>query len=376
MRDDHKKILIIDDEAVICSSCTQVLVEDGYRVESTQTGQAGVEKYRAAPFDVVFLDLKMPGMSGMEVLENLRSIDKNVIAVVITGYATIESAVESIKKGAFDFLPKPFTPDELRVIARRAFEQKRLLVETEKLRHEKERMREQFVSMVSHQLKVPLVAVQQYFEVILGGLAGDINDQQKQMIERSHKRIGELLKLIDDWLSFSRIDKERIAPQFSEFDLVELIKGTIEFLKPLADEKKVKLVLENRDSRMITAHKDFIREALTNLINNAIIYNKEDGKVVVKVSTDQNKVLIEISDTGIGIEKDVLPNIFDEFYRDKRVKLTLGSGLGLSIVKRIIEAHDGVIEVQSTVDTGSVFTIELPSSLSYSDVRSDHKGAA
>jgi two-component system sensor histidine kinase/response regulator len=356
---DHANILIVDDEVDICRSCTQILAGEGYSVENCQTGPAAIEKYRVVPCDVVFLDLKMPGMNGMEVLERLRYLDNHIIAVVITGYATIESAVESIKKGAFDFLPKPFTPNALRLIARRAVEHRRLLVEKDKLRREKERMREQFISMVSHQLKVPLVAVQQYFEVILGGMAGRVNEQQKQMIERSHTRIAELLKLIDDWLSFSRIDSRMIARWFSEFDVVELIRSIIEFLVPIAHERKVCLAFENKDACVMVAHKDFIREALINLINNAIIYNKENGEVRINVGKTASTIAIQIRDTGIGIAEDVLPNIFDEFYRDKRVKLTLGSGLGLSIVKRIIEAHHGTITVQSTVDVGSTFTIEL-----------------
>lgn len=354
------KILIIDDEPTICESCADVLRGDGYTVDSSRTGSSGLEKYHASSFDVVFLDLKMPGMSGMEVLERLRSMDENVVTVVITGYATVESAVESIKKGAFDFLPKPFTPEELRVIATRARQHRDLLLETGKLRYEKEKIRERFISMVSHQLKVPLVAVQQYFEVILGGMAGDVNEKQRRMLMRSQCRIGELLKLIDKWLSFSRIDREMLVQEYVDFDIVGVIKDIVRFLDPLTEEKSIKLSIEGKDICRVHAHRDFIYEALINLISNGINYSKEGGSVIVCVSRLPEVVRVEIKDTGIGIEKDVLPYIFDEFYRSRRAKVTLGSGLGLSIVKRIIEAHAGTITVKSTVDVGSTFIVELP----------------
>ncbi len=359
MGQERARILIVDDEADICRSCAQILVDEGYDVDTCLTGENAIKKYRSNPCDVVFLDLKMPGITGMEALERMREIDNNIIAVVITGYATIESAVASIKNGAFDFLPKPFTPGELRLIANRAVEQKRLLAEADKLRRDKEKMREQFVSMVSHQLKVPLAAVLQYFEVILGGMAGRVNEKQKQMILRSHTRLAELIKLIDDWLSFTRIDSAMITKYFSEFDIVTLIQGIVDFLIPVAQDKKVRLLFGSKGTCIVTAHKDFIREALTNLINNAIIYNKPGGEVHISVHRDDDSVIIQIRDTGIGIGKDALPNIFNEFYRDTRVKPTLGSGLGLSIVKRIIDGHHGTIDVESIIDVGSVFTVKL-----------------
>jgi signal transduction histidine kinase len=354
------KILIIDDEPTICQSCAQVLCGDGYTVDSGRTGAEGLDKYNTSLFDVVFLDLKMPGLSGMEVLERLRSADENVVTVVITGYATVESAVESIKRGAFDFLPKPFTPDELRIIAGRASKHRKLILEAANLRREKEKMRERFISMVSHQLKVPLVAVQQYFEVILGGMTGEINEKQKHMLMRSQCRIGELLKLIDKWLSFSRIDREMLVREYIDFDIVEVITNICTFLEPLADEKSIKISIEGDDTCRVRAHQEFIHEALTNLISNSINYNKKGGSVIVCVSRLPQAVRVEIKDTGIGIEKDALPHIFDEFYRSQRAKVTLGSGLGLSIVKRIIEAHTGTITVASVIDVGSTFVVELP----------------
>ena len=357
------KILIVDDEVAICTSCSHVLQQRDYVVETCYDGISGWKKFNDGEYDAIILDLKMPGMNGFEILEKMREKDKNVVIIVITGYATVESAIESMKKGAFDFLPKPFTPDELRVIIRRALDQRKLLLETERLRREKERMREMFVSMVSHQLKVPLVAVQQYFEVILGGMVGEVMQQQREILERSQTRISELLKLIDAWLSFSRIDGILLAREFTHIDITGLIKDVVSFLTSLAQEKSVTIKVRADHACFIDGHKIFLREAYTNLISNAINYNHTGGDVTITVEQRDGRVIVKLSDTGVGIEQDAIPYIFDEFYRAERVKrsgCTFGTGLGLSIVKRIIEAHGGKITVKSVVHVGSTFTVELP----------------
>lgn len=128
---DESKILVIDDEQVICDACSQMFTKDGYLVETCLEGTSGLEKIDNFKPDVVFVDLKMPGMSGIEVLEKIREKDKNVVTVIISGYGTVESAVESLNKGAFDFLPKPLTPEKLKVITRRALAERKSLLEVE-----------------------------------------------------------------------------------------------------------------------------------------------------------------------------------------------------------------------------------------------------
>jgi signal transduction histidine kinase len=354
------RILIIDDEESIRVSCARIFEQEGYDAEKCCDGASGILQCESAPFDVIFIDLKMPGMSGMEVLERIHMQYDKTVLIVITGYATIESAVESMKKGAFDFLPKPFTPEELRVITKRALDHRHLLLESERLRQEKDRMKEKFMAMLSHQLKHPLAAVQQYFEVILGGMAGNLEDRQKEMLERSRIRIQELLKLIDSWLSFSRIDEHMLVREFVQLDLVEMLGQIVAFYAPVAHEKRVTIDLRTEGVVLVSGHRDFLREAFTNLVSNAINYNRPGGTVVLTVKNANNKVAVAVSDTGIGIDKEALPHIFSEFYRSARAKVFLGSGLGLSIVQRIIDAHKGTIHVESTVDVGSTFTVELP----------------
>src|SRR5512136_2785208 len=144
--DNPAKIIIVDDEEVVLDSCTMILEGSNYIVKTAQDGTSGLELVNQFQPDLVFIDLKMPGIPGTEVLEKITHADPTIVCTVITGYATVSSAVEAMKKGAYDFLPKPFTPDEFRLITKRGLERRRLMLEANKLRSEKEMLRENFAA--------------------------------------------------------------------------------------------------------------------------------------------------------------------------------------------------------------------------------------
>jgi two-component system sensor histidine kinase/response regulator len=296
-------ILVIDDEKAMRDSCFQVLTKDGYRTETAEDGHSGLQKIREIKPDLVLVDLKMPGMSGMELLKKTADIDPNIVSVVITGYATIESAVEAMKRNAYDFLPKPFTPDQLRIIAGRGLEKRRLALESAQLQQEKEKMKEYFITLVSHQLRSPLVSIQQYFEVILEEGAGEVASRQKEMIEEASRRIDELLKLINDWLNMSRIEAGKLAEKFEPVDLVPVLSEIAKFLKPLAEDRKIALVeTDSNDSpAVVQGNGENLKQAFTNLISNGINYNRHGGTVTLNTREQDNHLVVDISDTGIGI---------------------------------------------------------------------------
>jgi signal transduction histidine kinase len=352
-------ILIIDDEESLCDSCSQVYVKDGYSVDIAMDGITGLQKVKGINPDIVLVDLKMPGMSGMEVLEEIKKIDPEIISIVITGYATIDSAVEAMKRGAYDFLPKPFTPDQLRVITERALGKRASLIEIHRL----EKMREGFISMVSHQLKTPLVAVQEYFEVILGGMAGKVTKEQREMLGRSKTRIDDLLKLIKDWLNLSRIDENKIFDKLETISLLPILTKTEELIEELAKQKNITLRMDiPKDLPMVLGDEESLEQLFLNLMENSINYNKEGGNVTLRAAKENDYVIVEITDTGIGIPKDKLPFIFEQFYRikGKKTQVVGSTGLGLSIVKKIVDAHSGVIKVTSKPGKGSTFKVFLP----------------
>jgi len=360
---ENATILVIDDEEAIRDSCCQVLSRAGYGTQTAENGNVGLEKITETKPDLVLVDLKMPGLSGMEVLEKIAEIDASIVCVVITGYATIESAVEAMKRNAYDFLSKPFTPDQLRIVVKRGLERRRLAIESERLRREKQMMRENFITLVSHQLRSPLASVRQYFGVIREGFAGEVTDKQKQIIEKANKYLDDLMQLINDWLDMSRMDSGRIAEKFEPVALGPVLSEILELAKPLAETGKITLDLQlGHNSLEVRGDRESLKQAITNIVTNAIHYNRQGGTVAISTREQGNDLVVEICDTGIGISQDNLPFIFDEFFRVKssETRHVAGSGLGLPIAKRIIEAHNGHIQVYSELGKGTTFSIFLP----------------
>lgn len=345
-------------------ACTQILLKSHYRVETAADGAAGISKVRDLRPDVVIVDLKMPGMSGFEVLERLAATDPAIVSIVITGYATIDSAIEAMKKGAYDFLPKPFSPEDLRLIITRGLERRRLVLEAEDLRREKRLLEDHFITLVSHQLRSPLVAIQQFFEVMLADVGGDSMSRFKDMIHRANERLEGLLKLINDWLDLARIEQGGLAGKLRPVNLAALLDRQVAFMAPAAQRSEVTLEWASPSGPIspVLGDEPGLEQVFANLIGNAIAYNKARGRVRIDLREEAEDIVVGIHDTGIGIAKEHLPFIFDQFYRVSRreARKSPGSGLGLPIAKKIVEAHGGRIDVVSTPDVGTAFTVRLP----------------
>lgn len=356
----RSRILIIDDEEVVLDSCLQVLEGGNYEIASAPDGTTGLKLAQEFNPDLVLVDLKMPGISGFEVLERLRVIDPTIVAIVITGYSTVGSAVEAMKKGAFDFLPKPFTPDELRLITARGLENRRLVLETIALRREREMLQENFAAIVSHELRSPLSAVQQTLFALAAELSGQLTEAQKNRFDRIKVRIEEMLKLIQTWLRAVSVPMENIRERFAPVAICSPIAKAIETMQPHATRKDITITESVPESLPpVFGDEGSLTEALVNLVGNAVKYSKMGGKVIVNAGTEAGAVVITVTDNGPGIALDDLPFVFDTFYRGKAAAET-GAGLGLALVRRIIQAHDGTISVESEVGKGTVFSIRLP----------------
>ena len=360
---EKSRILVIDDEEVIRDSCLQALTKEGIILKTAESGDNGLKVYEEFHPDIVLVDLKMPGKSGLEVLEEIENIDPSVVKIAITGYATVSSAIDAMKKGAYDFIPKPFTPDEIRIVVKRGLERRRLLLESEALRMEQEKIRKNMISLVSHELRAPLAATVQYLEVILGGMAGEISSEAKDMIYRCNIRIKELLELLSRWLNLATFDPVKMSENFKDCNLSEIALKSIELLKPIAKENKIDLISDiPKHLSSIEGNKTALEEIFNNLISNAIKYNNTGGWVRIKLHENDQEVLVDVSDNGLGMKEEHLSRIFDEFYRvdGRRNAPVKGSGLGLSIVKKMVDTHSGTIAVESRLGEGTTFKIRFP----------------
>jgi signal transduction histidine kinase len=360
---DRYTILIIDDEEVVRDSCTHILAKGNFRIHTAEDGDRGLKMTEEFKPDLVFVDLKMPGLSGLEVLERINRFDPTIVTIVITGYATIISAVDAMKRGAYDFLPKPFSADEFRLITRRAVEKRKLLLDAITLRHEKEMLRENFTSIVSHELKSPLLAVQQNLYVILDGMVGELNPTQREMMERVKNRVDSLLRLINTWADMTSIDVSELKKRFKPLDIPSLVSKAVEVLQAQAVANNVTLVTDcARSVEPVNGDEGTLLEVFMNIIGNAIKFSERDNSVSIKIEGGDGELHVSVSDKGVGIQKEDIPFVFDDFYRGKVQArgAEMGSGLGLAISKRIINAHGGSITVESEPGKGSTFTVVLP----------------
>jgi len=358
----QSKILIIDDEEIVLDSCTQILASGDFDLCTAENGSLGVSLIEESHPDLVFVDLKMPGISGFEVLEKIQEIDPTIVTIVITGFATIGSAVEAMQRGAFDFLPKPFTPDELRLITRRGLEKRKLVTETQALRREKELLREHFAAIVSHELKSPLAAVQQYLYALSGELSSQLTEDQLRRFERIQTRIDDLMKLIHTWLRAISVDIESIKENFKPTSIPIVITKAVESVEPHAVRKDISIQTSIEDDlSYVDGDEGTLVEAVVNIVGNAVKYSPTGSHIDITASSSENQVTIRIQDNGIGISKEDLPFIFEDFYTTRSNQdVERGSGVGLALTRRILEAHEGTISVESELGKGSTFDLCLP----------------
>lgn len=359
---DPPKVLVIDDEEIARISCQRVLKREGIEVTLAGSGREGLDILMRERHDLVLVDLKMPEMDGVEVARRIRDYDPNIVTIIITGYATIESAVAVMKEGAYDYLPKPFTPDELIIVVRRGLEKRRLDQESRALREEKEAMERNFITMVTHQLRSPLAAIYQYIEVLLSDIGGERSGMQQEMLERIRERLNGLLELINDWLDLSRIQAGEIVHRLQSVPMSQCVDAALAGLELAAQEKQVKIITNiPSDLPLVQVDPDTFREVLSNLIANAIKYNRPQGEVYIRALEDGDRVVVEVEDTGLGVDDKEIPFIFDQFYRSKakEIREQQGTGVGLAIVQKIVRAHGGKIEVRSERGKGSTFSVYL-----------------
>lgn len=482
------RILVIDDEEGIRRGIQRVLAPEGHEVAMAADGTEGVAAIQAAEWDLLLVDLKMPGpLDGLDVIREALAKDPDVIAIVISAYATLDAAVQATRLGAYDFLAKPFTPDDLRIRVRKGLERRFLVRERKRLEEERERSllelssersrlrsvvnsmadgvvvinqggtivyanpmaaemlrverelvgrdylaalesthvceqlgtllkgetpdldrinqefdvdegttlmanlalvrdegrtsgcvlvlrdisrlkeldrsKSRFVSVVSHELKAPLAAVEGYLDVLLTGAAGEVPEKVRGILDRCRERSAALQALIKDILNITRIEAQTITRHIERLQVSGIIDGVLELLKSNADPRGITLVHEApADLPRISADKDDFERILTNLVSNAIKYNRDGGKVRVHYAIEGGTLAISVSDSGIGIDSENLELLGKEFYRVRSAATSRipGTGLGLSIIKRLMEFYGGRLAVQSVLGEGSTFTVIFP----------------
>ncbi len=489
MNEKKANILIIDDEKGLRYGTQRLLEDEGYSVDTAENGEEGIRLGTSKEFDVALIDLKMPDIDGMDVLKEIITVHPNTICFIATAYASYDTAIQATRLGAFGYIPKPFTPEELIYQVEQGIKQRELIIEAERLKKEREAnllelafeksrlnaiiksinegvliinrigeiayfnyaalkflnisdlkisepvlhklpdkisdiitnilekekfslktittqieikpnhelvieagctpishpdgslagvvviignitefkkielIKNQFISMVAHELKTPLAAVQGFLNIFLDKNLELTEDTKRDYMVRSVVRLKGLTDLVNDLLDISRMELKTKQRELETIHIEEIIISTLQFLEFEISKKGI-IIEKNIEQNLptIKADQNEITRLLTNLLSNAIKYNKENGKILVEVSTSSNYLRIKVADSGIGLKPDEKDRMFNEFYRAKneRTRGISGTGLGLTIVKRIVDSYYGKIDVDSTYGEGTTFTISLP----------------
>jgi signal transduction histidine kinase len=375
MSEKMVNILIIDDEVGMREGCRRALIPHQFNVQTAEHGVEGLHMLREGLFDLVLLDAMMPGMSGLALLERIHEYDPDIICVMITGYATVDLAAQAMKQGAYDFLPKPFTTDELLAVVQPALAERRRrqelrqqetredeALELERTRQEIAKLDaivSRFMLVVVHELRNPAGVIKNYLQLMRAGYLEA--DEWKEYLERLDARASQLLNMLDDLLELAQL-KEMLSPsKLKPVALAPILEDVTRKWQPVAEAKGLEFQVQVEAQPTMLAQPSHLRSLWNNLIDNAIRYTPS-GQVRVTLAERDGQVISAVQDTGIGVSTEELTCIFQEFYRSESAKamVELGTGLGLPIVNQIIKIYQGTIEVDSVPGQGSVFTFTLP----------------
>jgi two-component system, sensor histidine kinase and response regulator len=353
--DNHARILIIDDEEIVLKSSSRILRTTDYDIVTASSGMDGLEKARAQKFDIVITDLKMPQLGGMDILKTLKKEQPDLTVIIFTGYATVETAREALKNGAFDYIPKPFTPDELRDVVKNAVSSRTNASQSRML---------DLMSIVSHELKSPISVVHTTAETLYKGYFGKLDKSQEKTIETILRNCQYLEDIIRNYLDLSKMEIDDIESFAKEVNLVdEIIQPTIEIPEHQQNMKSMPIQTDFRARPVISGDPNLLKIVVTNLLNNAIKYGTAGTAIRIGLEEQGESYVLSVYNEGVGIAQEAIEQrLFQRFSRlkQKGTEGVKGSGLGLYICKTIVEKHNGRIWVESEQGKWVRFMISLP----------------
>ena len=354
--EERASLLIVDDEKGPAESL-RMIFKPAYNVFVANGGQQALDIARSAPIDVVTLDLRMPQMSGVEVMERIKALDPHIEVIIVTGYSSIDTAVTALRHGVFDYVSKPFDVSEIRELVSRAVRRRR-----ESLRSR--RAKEDFLANVSHELRTPLNAILGYTAMLAEELQGGLQPDLQQAIYRLQASSYEMFRLVENVLLLNEIESGEMQPENSAFDLRDAVEVAVRKFDPQALQKGITLRAEvSGDELIIVSDRDKVERIIWALLDNAVKFT-DTGRVVVAARKLWNDggVEIQVHDTGIGMAPDEAETALQGLSQvdpSSRRKFR-GLGLGLRIATRLLDLLGGKICVHSAPGEGTTVVAELP----------------
>ena len=370
--DEMLHLMVVDDEPGMRDAVERTLkvyvhqvkesdIRVGFRITQAGSGEQALQLFEQAKPDILLLDHGLPGVSGISLLQTIRTDAPDILVIMITAYGTLENAIRATKLGAFDFLAKPFTPDKVRAAVCKAVDHIVLQRQSRRIADERRKIRFEFLTSIVHELKTPLAAVEGYLRLLQEPEPESGGMDRQHMIERSLKRLEGMRTLIYDLLDLTRIESGQKKRLLTQVDVTDIAERVCADIIPAAEALQVKVNLESSGSVGMLADAEEVQIIVSNLVSNAVKYNRPGGSVTVSCKRQDDRVTIAVSDTGIGMSSAELGSLSGEFSRIRNSKTAgiPGSGLGLSIIRSLANRYEGTLDIVSEPEVGSSFTITL-----------------
>ncbi len=374
------KILLVEDDAGTRATLSAILEDAGYEVAGLGKGTEALEMIRSSPFSVIITDIRLPDVDGLEILELAKEINPDVAVIMVTGYASVETAVNAVNEGAYAYFVKPINPDELKTTITNALKHQRLSLENKRLVDDLQwsnklmaeaneelkkatQAKSEFLAHMSHDLRTPLNVIIGFSQLMLDKVTGRINKEQRQCLNDILTSSERLLGLINDVLDLSKIESGKMEPELTNVALSDVIESLRSAIMPILASKKQSLdVAVERGLPPVYADEAKITQVLLNLLSNSNKFTPEGGELKVETVRDGDWYQVSVIDNGIGIKKEDQERIFEPFCQldNPLTEERSGTGLGLTIARQIVEKHGGRIWIESEYGKGSRFTFTLP----------------
>jgi len=359
MKKDEVKILVVEDEEIIRLMFKQSFESWGFNVDIAENGKEAIEKCQNEFYNIVVTDLNMPVMDGMELLKKLKSKWPYQDVIVVTGYATIESAIEAMKLGAYDFILKPVNFDHVQFTINKCFTKIKAQTENEELRGmnnqlmELNEMKDKFLYITNHEIRTPLTIIKGYIDV-LRGLILNPNEEVNETLTILEDTTAELNELVDRMHLLKSLELGDIVENYESLDLKEILKKVYRELGSLYKARNVELkVIVDKKPIILLCDYRKVRLVMRELLHNALKFTPDGGSVVVQLESNNDHISYLVKDSGVGIPYDKQKVIFDRFYEiqdvvnhrsSKRDFMGGGLGIGLSMVNEIVNNMDIVTD--------------------------------
>jgi len=368
LEDINPKILLVDDNPTNIRVAAKILRQENYNISFAQSGRDALQKANSINFDVILLDIMMPGMDGYEVCEKLKSnpATRQVPVIFLTAKTETENVVRAFELGGADYVTKPFNSRELLARVETQVRLKKSLENLGKLNKEltdANNTKDKMFSIISHDLLGPIGNIKESLEVIVGGEVKMDEKNMQGFLQSVWASVNSSYALLENLLFWARSQQGSLAYKPRLINLTNLVKDTIQLLKGVASQKSIELKSMLDKQEMVFADKNAVKTILRNLISNAIKFTNANGLITVEARHQDNGfLLISLADNGIGMDRKTKENLFRKFKNEPRwgTDGEKGVGLGLVITREFVEKHGGTIWVDSEEGKGSTFNFTLP----------------